>query len=71
MEETFSKMAIVRKLRKISDENLLERVIEHMEDKLSGNEREILYSAADHRRAELAMNKLFDKVPKEAWKYVR
>jgi len=71
MEETVSKMALVRKLRKISDENLLERVIEHMEDKLSDDEREILYSAADHRRAELAMNKLFDKVPKEAWKYVR
>lgn len=71
MEETFSKMGIVRKLRKINDKNLLERVIEHMEDKLSGNEREILYSAADHRRAELAMKQYFDKVPKEAWKYVR
>ncbi|EKY3920614.1 hypothetical protein RCI35_004546 [Enterobacter hormaechei] len=38
--------------------------------KLSDNEREILYAAADHRRAELAMNQFFDKVPKEAWKYV-
>nr|WP_233341630.1 Hha/YmoA family nucleoid-associated regulatory protein [Escherichia coli] len=28
------------------------------------------YSAADHRRAELVMNKLYDKVPSGVWKYV-
>ncbi|HCO6894765.1 Hha/YmoA family nucleoid-associated regulatory protein, partial [Salmonella enterica] len=26
--------------------------------------------AADHRRAELVMNKLYDKVPSGVWKYV-
>ncbi|WP_440137748.1 Hha/YmoA family nucleoid-associated regulatory protein, partial [Salmonella enterica] len=28
-------------------------------------------SAADHRLAELITGKLYDRVPKEIWKYVR
>ncbi|HFB2151615.1 TPA: transcriptional regulator, partial [Escherichia coli] len=27
--------------------------------------------AADHRLAELTMNRLYDRVPKEVWAYVR
>ncbi|MDM7069495.1 Hha/YmoA family nucleoid-associated regulatory protein, partial [Enterobacter hormaechei] len=28
-------------------------------------------SAADHRLAELTMNKLYDKIPSSVWKFVR
>ncbi|MBO2029668.1 transcriptional regulator [Klebsiella pneumoniae] len=39
--------------------------------KLTGNELEMLYAAADYRRAEIVMNQYFDKVPGNVWKYVR
>ncbi|ECP2364621.1 hypothetical protein IAJ37_004821 [Salmonella enterica] len=29
------------------------------------------YSAADHRLAEIIMNKLFDKIPVSVWQHVR
>nr|WP_012262106.1 Hha/YmoA family nucleoid-associated regulatory protein [Escherichia coli]ABW37138.1 hemolysin expression modulating protein [Escherichia coli] len=50
---------------------LLEKVIEINRYKLPLSESEAFYSAADHRRAELVMNKLYDKVPSGVWKYVR
>ncbi|HBA1391363.1 TPA: transcriptional regulator, partial [Citrobacter koseri] len=28
-------------------------------------------SAADHRLAELTMNKLYDKIPTSVWKFIR
>lgn len=37
-----------------------------MEEKLTGNELEMLYAAADYRRAEIVMNQYFDKVPGNA-----
>lgn len=42
-----------------------------MEEKLTGNELEMLYAAADYRRAEIVMNQYFDKVPGNVWKYDR
>ncbi|MEA7538895.1 hemolysin expression modulator Hha, partial [Salmonella enterica subsp. enterica serovar Virginia] len=39
----------------------LERVIEKNKYELSDNELAVFYSAADHRLAELTMNKLYDK----------
>lgn len=49
----------------------LERVIEKNKYELSDDELEIFNSAADHRLAELTMNKLYDKVPVSVWKFVR
>lgn len=49
----------------------LEKVIENNRHKLSDNELEDFNSAADHRLAEITMNKFFDKVPPSVWKYVR
>jgi len=66
-----SKMDYVRQLRRLSDTFNLEKVIAHMSAKLSTEEGYTLQEAADHRRAEMAMNRYFDKVPKEAWRYVR
>ena len=38
---------------------------------LSDNELAVFYSAADHRLAELTMNKLYDKIPPSVWKFIR
>ncbi|EFO1089649.1 transcriptional regulator, partial [Escherichia coli] len=38
---------------------------------LPDSEREAFNSAADYRLAELTMNRLYDRVPKEVWAYVR
>lgn len=66
-----SKMEYVRQLRRLYDAKHLEQVVDHMSNKLSAEEDFILQAAADHRRAEMALNRYFDKVPKEAWRYVR
>ncbi|EBW5029005.1 hypothetical protein DPS16_23100 [Salmonella enterica subsp. enterica serovar Enteritidis] len=39
--------------------------------KLSNDELESFNSAADHRLAELTMNRLYDKVPASVWQFVR
>lgn len=57
-------------LRKCTSRDTLEKVIEINRYKLPLSESEAFYSAADHRRAELVMNKLYDKVPSGVWKYV-
>ena len=49
----------------------LERVIEKNKYELSDNELAVFYSAADHRLAELTMNKLYDKIPTSVWKFIR
>ncbi|HFE3442935.1 TPA: Hha/YmoA family nucleoid-associated regulatory protein [Klebsiella aerogenes] len=66
-----TKMDLVRQLRRVSDETHLEMVVSHMEQKMEKEQTYVLHEAADHRRAELAVGKIFDKVPKEVWKYVR
>lgn len=50
-------------LRKCSNKETLERVAESNRYKLSDDELEMFNSAADHRLAELTMNRLYDKVP--------
>lgn len=59
------------RLRRCRSIDTLERVIEKNKYKLNDDELVIFYSAADHRLAELTMNKLYDKVPVSVWKYVR
>ena len=66
-----TKMDYVRQLRRLSSDINLEKVVEHMSYKLSGEESLTLQQAADHRRAEMVMNTWFDKVPKDVWRYVR
>ena len=56
-------------LRKCTSRETLAKVIEINSYKLSLSESEAFFSA-DHRRAELVMNKLYDKVPSGVWKYV-
>ncbi|EBR0061292.1 hemolysin activation protein [Salmonella enterica subsp. enterica serovar Virchow] len=58
-------------LRRCSNKETLERVAESNSYKLSDDELEMFNSAADHRLAELTMNRLYDKVPASVWQFVR
>ncbi len=66
-----TKTDYLMRLRKCTTIDTLERVIEKNKYELSDDELELFYSAADHRLAELTMNKLYDKIPTSVWKYVR
>ncbi|EMX0826888.1 hemolysin expression modulator Hha [Salmonella enterica] len=58
-------------LRRCSSKETLEKVAESNRYKLSADELESFNSAADHRLAELTMNRLYDKVPASVWQFVR
>lgn len=58
----------LRKCRKLES---LEKIIQHNNDRLSNDELAAFLAAADHRLAELIMNKLYDKVPASVWRHVR
>ncbi|ENP3041447.1 TPA: hemolysin expression modulator Hha [Salmonella enterica subsp. enterica] len=58
-------------LRKCSNKETLEKVVEINRYKLSDDELEMFNSAADHRLAELTMNRLYDRVPASVWQFVR
>ena len=58
-----NKIDYLMRLRKCTTIDTLERVIEKNKYELSDDELELFYSAADHRLAELTMNKLYDKIP--------
>lgn len=59
------------RLRRCRSIDTLDRIIEKNKYELSNEELAVFYSAADHRLAELTMNKLYDKIPVSVWKYVR
>lgn len=59
------------RLRRSTTLETLERVIEKNYYGLSERQREAFNSAADHRLAELTVNRLFDKVPASVWTLVR
>ncbi|WLS81213.1 hemolysin expression modulator Hha (plasmid) [Erwinia pyri] len=58
-------------LRKCQHRETLEKIIEKNEHCLTADELVTFYSAADHRLAEIVMDKLFDKVPASVWQYVK
>ncbi|MCE9873691.1 MAG: hemolysin expression modulator Hha [Hafnia sp.] len=58
-------------LRRCTCKDTLEKVIEANNYKLNNDEIIIFYSAADHRLAEITMNKLYDKIPTSVWSFVR
>ncbi|WP_042857935.1 hemolysin expression modulator Hha [Dickeya sp. NCPPB 3274] len=66
-----TKQEWIRRLRKCQTEDTLEKVIEKNKYELSDDALETFYSAADHRRAEIKMKRLYDKVPAEVWTYIR
>ena len=58
-------------LRRCTCKDTLEKVIEANNYKLRKNDLIIFYSVADHRLAEITMNKLYDKIPACVWSFVR
>lgn len=48
----------------------LETVYEHLKHKGDSKEQFAITSAYDHRKAELTVGKLFDRVPAYVWKLV-
>ncbi|WP_410015861.1 HHA domain-containing protein [Sodalis sp. C49] len=65
------KVDFLMRLRRCNTVETLEKVVEHMKDRLPEAELVEFYGAADHRLAELTMGKLYDKVPPTVWQYVR
>ncbi|MBT9431223.1 hemolysin expression modulator Hha [Candidatus Sodalis endolongispinus] len=65
------KVDFLMRLRRCSNIDTLEKVIEHMKDRLTAGELVEFYGAADHRLAELTMGKLYDKLPSSVWQFVR
>ncbi|MBW6090876.1 hemolysin expression modulator Hha [Escherichia coli] len=71
-EKPLTKTDYLMRLRRCQTIDTLERVIEK---KINTNYQimnwRYFYSAADHRLAELTMNKLYDKIPSSVWKFIR
>lgn len=65
-----TKMDWLLKLRRIHQRESLEKIIEKKYYELSDTELTVLWSAADHRLAELIMNRLYDRIPKSVWQFV-
>ncbi|QHP82859.1 hemolysin expression modulator Hha (plasmid) [Pectobacterium odoriferum] len=61
----------ILRLRRCTRLDTLEKIIEKNRYALSANDLEIFNSAADHRLAELTMNKLYDKIPATVWQHIR
>ncbi|EOY9774650.1 TPA: hemolysin expression modulator Hha [Enterobacter hormaechei subsp. steigerwaltii] len=66
-----NKIDWLMKLRRCSCIDTLEKIIERNKYSLTDEELEYFNSAADHRLAELTMNKLFDTIPSSVWRYVK
>jgi len=59
------------RLRRCTSKETLEKIIDKNQHDLSYDELELFNSAADHRLAELTMNRLYDKVPPSVWQFVK
>ncbi|MEQ9971394.1 hemolysin expression modulator Hha [Pectobacterium carotovorum] len=66
-----NKIDWILKLRRCTNLKTLERVIEKNRYTLSDDELEVFNSAADHRLAEITMNKLYDKIPASVWQHIK
>ncbi|EJK8938852.1 MULTISPECIES: Hha/YmoA family nucleoid-associated regulatory protein [Enterobacter cloacae complex] len=66
-----TKQSYLMKFRKCSSFETLEKVFERLCEKNSGVASLEISGAYDHRKAELTMKKLYDKVPASVWIFVR
>lgn len=69
--DDMTKQDWLMRLRRCTSFETLELVIEKNHYNLSQRQLEAFNSAADHRLAELTVNRLFDKVPASLWSLVR
>lgn len=61
----------LHQLRRCSTTDTLEKVAERLARRLKPPEITTFLLAADHRRAEIVMQQLYDKVPASVWKHVK
>lgn len=64
------KIDYLLKFRRYSSLDTLERVYEHMRYNVVAEDEMAFLSAYDHRKAELIMGKIYDKIPASVWQYV-
>lgn len=65
-----TKMDWLLKLRRINQRESLKKIIDKKYYELNDAELVVFWSAADHRLAELVMNRLYDRMPKSVWQFV-
>lgn len=65
-----TKTDYLMKFRRHATAETLEKVFEHMRDNIPESELAEFFGAYDHRKAELKMQRLYDKVPASVWKIV-
>ena len=65
-----TKTDYLMKFRKHHSINTLEIVFERMLDRVSQDELISLHGAYDHRKAEIVMGKIYDKIPQSVWSFV-
>lgn len=58
-------------LRKCTNRETLDKIIEKNTYELTDSELRSFYSAADHRLAEIITGQFYDKVPVSVWSFVR
>lgn len=58
------------KLRRLNNRDSLEKIIDKKKYELSDAELAVFWGAADHRLAELTMNRFYDEVPVSVWRFV-
>jgi len=69
-EDYMTKMDWLLKLRKVRELDTLEKIIDKKKYELTDAELAIFWGAADHRLAELTMNRIFDRVPADIWRFI-
>lgn len=65
-----TKIEWLLKLRQLHDRTSLEKIIDKKQYELSDSELTVFWGAADHRLAEIVMNRLYDRIPKNVWQFV-
>lgn len=65
-----TKTDLLMRFRRCRSMDTLETVYEHLRYKADSSEEFVITSAYDHRKAELTVGKLFDRVPAYVWKLV-
>jgi len=61
----------IYKFRRLHSLETLDKLYEHLCYTVDASEQYAMTQAWDHRKAELAAGKLFDRVPATVWRYVQ
>lgn len=58
------------RLRRFTSSESLEKIIDKKKYELSDAELAVFWGAADHRLAELTMNRFYEEVPADVWRLI-